>query len=57
MTCQTCGRMLAIRDTSPNQRASIASSIAKRIYGGDESSEVFGAVMDYFNHHLTFQRA
>ena len=57
MTCQNCGRVLAIKDTSPNQRGSIASSIASRLYEGDEYSEVFGAVMDYFNQHLTIQRA
>ena len=57
MTCQTCGRVLAVMDTSPNMRASIATSIASRLKGGDEYDEVFSSVMAYFNTHLTRQAA
>ena len=41
MTCQRCGRILAVRDTSPNMRAAITYSLASRLYDGDEYSEVF----------------
>ena len=36
ITCLNCGRVLAIKDTSSNMRASIANSIAKRFMDGDE---------------------
>ena len=51
--CLNCGRILAVVDTSPNMRASIAHAIASRVYGGDEYDEVRDSVMDYFNQWLS----
>ena len=52
MTCRNCGRKLAARDTTPNQRGSIAQAIATRMYDGDEYAEVYDSVIEYFNIHL-----
>ena len=50
--CVDCGRVLAVRDTTPNMRASISDGIAKRLYDGDEYSEVYNSVNEYFEFHL-----
>ena len=52
MTCLSCDRKLAIMDTTPNMRASIAHAIASRLFDGDEHSEVYDAMQDYFSRHL-----
>ena len=52
MTCLRCGRILAVMDTSQNMRSAIAHSLASRIYDGDEYSEVYDSVMDYFGRWL-----
>ena len=53
MQCLRCGRTLAVTDTTSDMRASIASGIATRLFMGDEYSEVYDAVQDYFLHHIT----
>ena len=50
--CLDCGRVLAVRDTTLNMRASIANGIAKRFLGGDEYDEVYESVNEYFEFHL-----
>ena len=47
-----CGRVLAVRDTTPSMRASIADGIAKRFCEGDEYDEVYESVNEYFAYHL-----
>lgn len=56
ITCLNCGRVLAIKDTSPNMRSSIADSIAKKFLDGDEYAEVCESVMEFFNSALTRYR-
>ena len=48
MTCKRCGRVLAVKDTSQVMRGAIAHSLASRIYDGDEYSEVYDSVVEYF---------
>ena len=50
--CLDCGRVLAVQDTTPNMRARITDGIAKRFCGGDEYTEVYESVSEYFNFHL-----
>ena len=57
ITCTTCGRVLAVRDTTPNMRASITHGIASRLYEGDEYDEVQDAVLEYFAFHIEAQAA
>ena len=52
MECLNCGRVLAVADTSPNMRASIAEGIAKRFCEGDEYAEVHDAVTKYFTYQI-----
>lgn len=46
--CVNCGRVLRVEETSANQRSSIAGAIASRLFCGDEYSEVYDAVMEFF---------
>ena len=52
MECLNCGRVLSVKDTTPNMQLSITRSIASRLFDGDEYSEVYDAVSAYFRHHL-----
>ena len=52
ITCTICGRVLAVQDTSPNMRASITEGIARRLFEGDEYSEVFDSVMECWAFHI-----
>ena len=52
LECLLCGRVLAIAETTPNMRASMAHAIATRFLEGEEYSETHEAVFLYFNHHL-----
>ena len=47
--CMNCGRVLFIKDMYPNQMFSIAHSIASRVYGGDEYSEVHESAWQFFH--------
>lgn len=42
IVCVQCGRILKVENTSPGQRSRIADGIARRLYDGDEHSEVQG---------------
>jgi hypothetical protein len=53
MSCWDCGRELRPEDTSHNMRVSIANGLGRRLFCGDEKEEVYYAVMDWFNYHLT----
>lgn len=55
--CRNCGRVLFIRDTTPNMRRAIARSMATRIFDGDEYEEIYEAAMDFFGWHLKHQAA
>ena len=44
--CTVCGRVLALRDMSPNIKASIANGIARHLYEGDEYDEVYDAACE-----------
>ena len=55
--CLNCGRVLHVRDTSPNMRASICEGIASRLFEGDEYEEVQDAVSQYFSFHIEAQAA
>ena len=39
--CTVCGRVLALKDMTPNIKASIANGIAAHLYDGDEFDEVY----------------
>ena len=52
LTCRNCGRVLAVGDTTPNMRASIADGIASRLFKGDEYAEVHDAVTKYFTYQI-----
>ena len=56
MECVNCGRVLAVVDTTPNMRTSIMRGIASRLFEGDEYTEVYEAVGEYFRFHLTGTR-
>ena len=51
MTCRNCGRIYPVAGIPRYRRDSIAHSIARRIFSGDEYAEVFDAVQDYFKLH------
>ena len=46
--CVDCGRELAVVDMTRNMQISIAGALADRLYGGDEKTEIFTSVMDFF---------
>lgn len=48
LTCSACGRILHVKDTSPNARAAITNSIASRMFEGDEYTEISYIVSDWF---------
>ena len=50
--CVDCGRVLAVRDMTPNMRSSISDGIAKRLFDGVEHSRVYDSVNEYFEFHL-----
>ena len=54
--CLNCGRVLDVMDTSPNMRASIAHSVASKLYGGDEYDEVRASVVDFFTDAIARRR-
>ena len=39
--CTVCDRVLALKDMTPNMKASIANGIAAHLYEGDEFDEVY----------------
>ena len=51
ITCVDCGRVLAVVDTSPNMRSSIAVGIASRLFDGVEYDRVLASVNEYFEYH------
>ena len=51
--CLECGRVLAVRDMTPNMQASITHGIASRLFDGERYSEVAKAVREYFMFHST----
>ena len=51
--CLECGRVLAVRDMTPNMQASITNGIASRLFDGKRYSEVAKSVREYFMFHST----
>ena len=51
--CLECGRVLAVRDMTPNMQASITHGIASRLFDGKRYSEVAKSVREYFMFHST----
>ena len=49
--CLNCGRVLAVRDTTPNMRGSITEGIASRLFKGERYDEVAKSVREYFAFH------
>ena len=51
MTCRNCGRIYPIAGRPPYHLDSIAHSLASRIFSGDEYSEIYDSVREYFALH------
>ena len=47
--CLNCGRVLKKTDMTQNMRASIANSLALRMFGGDEFDEVYTSASGFLN--------
>ena len=47
--CLNCGRILKKTEMTLNMRASIATSVASRLFCGDEFDEVYAAACEFLN--------
>ena len=49
--CLNCGRVLAVRDTTPNMQSGIIAGLGSRLFRGERSSEVVRSACEYFAFH------